>query len=254
MDWPKISIITPTLNQGKFIQQTINSVLNQNYPNLEYIVMDGGSSDETLGILRSYGKRLKWISQRDNGQADAINTGMELASGEILAFINFDDYYLPGVFEMVARTFTRTNCKWLTGDYRIVDENDIDIQPLTIFYKRFWRNFSSPNLLFILNYIVQPSTFWTRDLWNNIGLFDVSLQYALDYDLWNRAIKISRPYIIKQPLSAFRIHGSSKGGSMFQNQFDEELQVLKRYNRNPFILRAHQFHNFLIKSIYKIIK
>ena len=254
MDWPKISIVTPTLNQGRFIQQTINSVLNQNYPNLEYIVMDGGSSDDTLEILRSYGKKLRWISDKDKGQADAINTGMELTSGEILAFINSDDYYLPGVFDLVARKFSLTQCQWLTGDYRIVDKNGNDIQALTILYKRFWRNFSSATLLSVLNYIIQPSTFWSRDLWKRTGSFDVSLKFVMDYDLWMRAIKINLPHIITQPLSAFRIHGSSKGGSLFQNQFDEELHVLKRYDQTPFIFRTHQFHNFLIKSIYKVIK
>ena len=254
MDSPKISIITPTLNQGRFIQQTINSVLNQNYPNLEYIVMDGGSTDDTLAILKSYGKKLKWESNKDNGQADAINNGIELASGDILAFINSDDYYLPGVFDLVARKFFLLNCQWLTGDYEIIDGNCNQIQSLTILYKKFWRNFSSSNILYLINYIVQPSTFWSRDLWNTVGSFDISLQYALDYDFWIRASNVSLPLIVKQPLSAFRIHKASKGGSMFQNQFDEELQVLNRHVRNPFIFRAHQFHNTLIKFIYKLIK
>jgi len=254
MEWPKISIITPTLNQGKYLKQTIDSVLSQNYPNLEYIVMDGGSTDETIEILRTYGAKLRWISKKDKGQADAINTGMEMASGEILAFINSDDYYLPGVFDLVAKKFSQTECQWLTGDYFIVDKDDHKIQALTILYKKFWRNFSSSTLLSVLNYINQPSTFWSRNLWEKSGPLDSSLKFAIDYDFWMRTIKISLPYITNQPLSAFRIHKSSKGGSMFQNQFDEELQVLKHYSRDPLIFRMHQFHNFLIKSIYKIIK
>ena len=254
MDWPKISIITPSFNQGRFLRQTIDSIISQDYPNLEYIVMDGGSTDETIEILQSYGNKIRWFSEKDHGQADAINKGMALASGEILTYINSDDYYLPDVLNLVAREFSRTDCKWLTGDYRIVDQDNRKIQGLVVLYKKFWRNFSSASILSLLNYIVQPSTFWSRDLWSRTGQFDISLRYTLDYDLWLRAIKVDLPLVVKQPLSAFRIHKSSKGGIGYQIQFEEELLVLERYHPNSVIVRAHRFHNSLIKLIYKIIK
>jgi len=254
MDWPKISIITPSFNQGCFLRQTIDSIISQDYPNLEYIVMDGGSTDETVGILQSYGDKIRWFSEKDNGQADAINKGLALASGDILAYINSDDYYLPGALKLVAQKFPQTGCKWLTGDYRIVDQEDHKIQSLVVLYKKFWRNFSSAGVLSLLNYIVQPSTFWSRALWSRTGQFDVSLRYTLDYDLWLRAFKVELPLVVKQPLSVFRVHKSSKGGIGYQIQFEEELQVLQRYHTNSVIIRAHRFHNALIKLIYKMIK
>ncbi len=254
MDAPKISIITPSFNQGVFIRQTIDSVLGQNYPNLEYIVMDGGSTDGTLDILRSYGADLRWVSQKDAGQADAINRGMGLASGDILAFLNSDDYYLPGALALVAERFAQSGCLWLTGDYRIVDQDSREMQGFVVRYKTFWRGFSSASVLAVLNYIIQPSTFWSRDLWQAAGPLDVSLRYTMDYDFWMRAFRVAPPLILDQALSAFRIHKSSKGGSQYERQFDEEIQVLRRYNRSRAIDWTHRVHNTLIKLAYRILK
>ena len=254
MDLPRISIVTPTLNQGGYIQQTIESVLKQNYPNLDYIVMDGGSTDGTIDILRSYGNRIRWISNRDNGQADAINRGMEMADGEILSFINSDDYYLPGVFELIARTFHETQCQWLTGDYRVIDPNGREIHQLIVWYKKLWRRNFSPQVLAVLNFVAQPSTFWSRTLWCKIGPLDISLRYTFDYDFWVRAALESSPIVEKKALSVFRIHKTSKGGAEYRYQFAEELKVLQRYHPKPLVFRLHQLHNSLINSIYRIIK
>ena len=115
---PKISIVTPSFNQGRFLEETILSVLNQRYPNLEYIVIDGGSTDESVDIIRRYENRLAyWISERDNGQVPAINKGLEQATGDIFAFINSDDVYLPGAFAAVAEYFENyPECEWVCGD------------------------------------------------------------------------------------------------------------------------------------------
>lgn len=254
MNAPRISIITPSFNQGQFINQTIDSVLGQNYPNLEYIVMDGGSTDGTLDILRSYGTALRWVSEKDNGQADAINRGMSMASGDILAFLNSDDTYLPGVLHLVAEQFSQRGCQWLTGDYRIVDQDSREMQGFVVSYKAFWRKFSSARVLSVLNYIIQPSTFWSRTLWEAAGPLDVSLRYTMDYDFWLRAIRLAPPLVIPRPLSAFRIHKTSKGGSQYEQQFDEEIQVLRRYNKSRTIDWVHRGHNALIKLAYRIIK
>jgi len=144
--FPKISIITPSFNQGKFIKKTIDSVLSQNYPDLEYVVIDGGSTDNTVKILKSYGNKIKWISEKDKGQADAINKGLKIINGEIIAFINSDDYYLPDTFKKIVDFFKQNiTCNVVTGDYLIINENGKPIQSFVGFYKI--QQLSLPNLV-----------------------------------------------------------------------------------------------------------
>lgn len=252
--WPKILIITPSLNQGKFIRQTIDSVLNQNYPNLEYIVVDGGSTDETLEVLKSYGDKFLWISEKDQGQSDAINKGFNMATGDILAFINSDDYYMPNILDLVARTFMETHCDWVSGDYKIVDPSGRSIQSYIVIYKEILRKFSSKTLFYVANYIIQPSTFWTRKVWCSAGPMDTNLDYSMDYDFFVKAFQISKPVILNQTLSAFRIHPSAKGNTHYVKQFDLGLQILKRYCDNQVIITAHRLHNVMIKLAYRFLK
>lgn len=251
---PRVSIVTPSYNQGKFIRQTIESVLNQSYPNIEYIIIDGGSTDSTLDILASYGNKIQFISEMDEGQTDAIIKGLNRSTGDILSFLNSDDMLLPGAIQRVVDSFVNSQALWLTGDYQIVDANGKQIQSFVIHYKRLMRRCSSIGMIMFANYIAQPSTFWSRELTESVGKFDVSLRYTMDYDYWLRAFMIAPPLILNAPLSAFRIHSASKGGVEFDNQFDEELEVLKRYTGNRFMIFCHKLHNQIIKSVYRIIK
>jgi len=252
--FPKISIITPSYNQSRFIQQTIDSVLNQGYPNLEYIIIDGGSTDNTLEILQSYGNSIKWVSEPDQGQADAINKGAQMATGEIMAFINSDDFYLPGTLITVADAFANHRCDWLIGNYLIVNQHNANIQRYIITYKNILRIFSSYFLLSLTNFIPQPSTFWRMDLYREVGPLDISLKFALDYDLWMRFWQISPPFKLSKTLAAFRLHNTSKSGSQFIVQFDEELSVLQRHNHNPLVYFVHKLSNYFISKIYCYIK
>lgn len=255
MEFPKISIITPTLNQSQFIVQTIDSVLSQNYPNLEYFVIDGGSTDATIDILKSYSDRLVWISEKDKGQADAINKGIHMASGEIIAFLNSDDYYFPGVLEKVASIFqSNPTGNWLTGSYRIVNSNNQSIQPFIVEYKNFLRNHSSMRTLRLANYIVQPSTFWRNNVHSEIGFFDDKLRFAFDYDFWLKLQSKFKPICTNEPFTAFRIHTESKGGKEYRNQFDEELRVLRRYTTSKKEYYLHKIHNKIIVLLYRLIK
>lgn len=250
-----ISIIIPSYNQGKFIKQTIDSILNQTYKNVEVLVIDGQSSDSTIEVLKTYGNQIFWISEKDNGQTDAINKGIKLAKGEVITYLNSDDYYLDGTLENIVNHFIENkNTLWITGDYIIVDEKGNEIQSLIAKYKKILRKFLSLNLLSILNPINQPSTFLTKKLIDKIGYFNDDLKYTMDYDYWLRAIKENKPMVLDQKFSAFRIHNNSKGGSMFINQFEEEMNVAEHYSRNILLLTLHKLHNFLIIFVYKLIK
>jgi glycosyltransferase involved in cell wall biosynthesis len=251
--YPRISIITPSLNQGKFIRQTIESVLSQDYLAIEYIVMDGGSTDSTIHILKKYESRLTWVSKKDKGQADAINMGMKKATGDILCYLNSDDYFLPGTLSKIVSLFMQyPGVTWITGDYKIVNDRGRQIQRFIPWYKRKLREIHIPLLL--TNPIIQPSTFWRRSLVQQIGLFDVKLRFAFDYDYWLRASKIGAPIVIPDRLSAFRIHRNSKGGVLYKRQFAEEEQVLRRYTDSKVMIELHKLHNGFITRIYDRIK
>jgi len=250
----KITVIIPSLNQGKYIEKTILSLLDQDYPNLEIIVMDGGSTDSTVSILKKYDSVLIWFSEKDNGQADAINKGLRISTGEIIGFLNSDDFLLPNSLNLISEHFHDANTLWLTGDYIIVDSNDKPIHSFIVGYKRLLRKFSSKNLLLITNFIVQPSTFWRKTLSTQIGCFDESLKFVMDYDYWLRAYNLSKPKIIEEPISGFRIHKQSKGGSQYKNQFREEYLICKRHTKNPLLKLFHKIHNELIVFSYNLIK
>ncbi len=252
---PKISIVTPSFNQGQFIEQTIQSVLSQGYPNLEYIVMDGGSIDNTIEILKKYEGKLKWFSEKDKGQSDAINKGLKMATGEIVAWLNSDDYYLPGTLNKVGEYFeTHTNAQWLTGDYEIIDENGKSIHSFVRAYKNFLRRTPFKSTLFVANYINQPSTFWKKNILNEIGYINEQYHLCMDYDLWLRIYAKYHLHTLYSPLSAFRIHSSSKGKQQFVKQFTEDLEVAKANNASKIALGLHAIHNALVTLIYNVIK
>jgi glycosyltransferase involved in cell wall biosynthesis len=251
----KFSIIVPSYNQGEFIAQTIDSILNQSYKNVEILVIDGGSTDSTIEVLKTYGDKIFWLSEKDRGQTHAINKGLALAKGEIITFLNSDDYYLGGTLETVAKQFEAKKEKiWLTGNYVIVNEVGKPIQSLVIKYKSFYRKFLSFNLLTVINPINQPSTFLRRPLIEQLQNFKEDLHYTMDYEFWLRAIKIQKPILVNDKLSAFRIHKNSKGGSRFKQQFKEEMAVAKQYQKNQLFIFLHALHNQVINLCYSIIK
>lgn len=251
----KFSIIVPSYNQGHFIAQTIDSILNQSYKNVEILVIDGGSTDSTIEVLKTYGDKIFWLSEKDRGQTHAINKGLALAKGELITFLNSDDYYLDGTLEIVARQFQLNKEKtWLTGDYIIVNEKGERIQSAIIKYKTFFRKFLSFNLLTVLNPINQPSTFFTRQLIQQLQGFREDLHYTMDYEFWLRAIKIQKPIVVTDKLSGFRIHKESKGGSRYKEQFKEEFAVAKQFQKNQLLLLLHSMHNKLINLSYSILK
>jgi len=187
----KISIVTTNYNTDKYLEQTIQSVLNQKGDfELEYIITDGGSTDNSLDIIKKYKDRLKYISEKDKGQSDGINKGLKMATGDIVAFLNADDVYTDGALDKVVTYFKENpDCMWLTGYGKIIDENGKQIKKYITEYKnRKLRKFTFEQLL-IENCISQPATFWRRKLLDEMGYIDESLHYSMDQDLWARFAK-----------------------------------------------------------------
>jgi glycosyltransferase involved in cell wall biosynthesis len=225
MSLPSISIVTPTLNQGVFICQAVDSVLSQNYPALDYRVRDGGSTDGTLEILASYGSRLAWRSSPDRGQTDAINRGWAESSGEILAWINSDDFYLPGALAQVGQYFAEhPEIDWLYGDCLLVnrDGNETGRYPARDFdYLTLVRETH--------NYIPQPAAFIRRRVYEALGPLDEDLHFVMDFDYWLRAGMRNRAGYLAAPLAALRLHDSAKSVAQLARFARELVAVYQRY-------------------------
>jgi glycosyltransferase involved in cell wall biosynthesis len=250
---PRISIVTPSYNQGEYIAETIDSVLNQDYPDLEYLVMDGGSTDGTLDVLRRYDGRLQWTSEEDRGQSHAINKGFRRATGEVLAFLNSDDLYEPGALRKVGDFFaSHPQAAWLTGRCRNVDHAGREIRRPVTFYKNLWLRLRSYAALQITDYVSQPATFWRRAVIDKVGLFDEGLHYAMDYDYSLRVGRHFRLWVLPEYLAAFRIHPSSKAGASASAQFDADLDIARRHVTSPVRLGLHAVHNAAIVAIYRL--
>jgi glycosyltransferase involved in cell wall biosynthesis len=254
--WPRISIVTPSLNQGDFIEKTIQSVLSQEYPNLEYIIIDGGSTDGTLSILSKYSGQIKFINEKDQGQTDAINKGLRLTNGDILSYLNADDILLAGSLKEVGSIFKKhTDVQWLTGRCKIIDEHGREVRGAIYHYKNLLLHSSSYLLLLITNYISQPATFWRRELLSRCGLFDPNLNWVMDYDYWLRIWKESSPYIYHSDLAGFRIQRNSKttSGAHLRGYIDEESFVVERHSPVKIWSQLHNAHRLLMTNMYRFM-
>jgi len=201
----KLSIVTPSFNQGRFLEETILSVLDQNYPNLEYIVIDGGSTDETLDVIRKYEDRITyWESEKDRGQVHAINKGIEKTTGDIFGFLNSDDLYLPGAFKTVSEYFEgHPNSEWVCGDTIMFGEGQDDERIETIVPK------SAAQCLSWAYTASQPGHFWKRELIT--GGFDEAWPYDFDHDLYVRLLLAGHKCeYIPQAFARYRLHAASK--------------------------------------------
>lgn len=208
---PKLSIITPNFNQGSFLEKAILSVLNQNYTNLEYIIIDGGSTDQSVEIIKKYQNRLSyWLSEKDRGQSDAINKGLSKVTGDIVAWIGSDDWYEDNVFHQVAQEFLRHNNKIIIGNcqrHYITSGKTRLLIPGTPTFRtmtRYWRKQFCPP---------QPSIFFSREALEYSGPLNESLMYGMDLDLWLRMVRRYDFHYIDKLLSHYLIHDSSKSGS-----------------------------------------
>lgn len=238
-DLPKLSILTPSFNQAQFIAATVESVLGQNYADLEYFVLDGGSTDGTAEIMAHYAGRLTFISEPDNGQVDALNKGLRMCTGEVVGFLNSDDIYLPGALQKVGEYFAQQpTARALTGKCRRIDEYGRETNRFITTYKNVWLRFISFQTLLIQQYISQPSTFWRRELIAEVGAFNPAYRYAFDYEYWLRMFKKTRIHYLNAYLAAFRVHGASITGGTATKHLAEETQIASQY-ASPAVYRIH---------------
>ena len=218
--WPLVSIVTPSYNQGRFLRRTIDSVLNQTYPHIEYVVIDGASTDESVEVLKSYGDRFPWVSERDHGQTDAINKGFARTHGEIQAYLNSDDVLLPDAVEKVVDYFLRhPQCDMLYGEAHYIDKED------RVTGKYHTADYSFTHLMETC-FVCQPAAFWRTRIAEKIGPFDDRLHYAMDYDYW---IRIDRAggHIehVHDVLACSRLYGETKTMSARKQIHEEVLRV-----------------------------
>lgn len=212
---PKISIITPSFNQAHFLGATIESVLSQDYPNLEYIIIDGGSNDGSVDIIKQYKNKISyWISEADRGQAHAINKGLSMASGSIIAWLNSDDQYEKNTFKTIVKYSAQLNGPYfITGQTQFIRNNTIVWKPSNSGDKDLKKlEYNQIDLLKCWeNSLAQPSTFWSKSTFEQLGYLNENLYFALDLEYWLRGIQNRIPfYHCNNILSDFNYHDNSK--------------------------------------------
>lgn len=224
-EWPLVSVVTPSLNQGRFIADAIESVLGQDYARIEHLVVDGASTDDTLAVLGRFDGRIRWISEPDHGQGAAINKGFRLAAGEILAWLNSDDLYEPqAVSAAVAYLQAHPDTAMVYGDATHVDAEGKEIGPCA-----YVGPFDLDRLVHESDYIVQPATFFRRSAFEAVGGLDESLHWAMDYDLW---LKMARRFplaYLPRRLARYRQTGQNKTAVGRFDRFAEIAHVGRRH-------------------------
>jgi len=228
---PKISVVTPSYNQGSYLEQTIQSVLDQDYPNLEYIIMDGGSTDGSVNIIKQYASHLThWETGPDGGQAAAIDKGFSISTGEILGWLNSDDILLPGCLSAVARKFpSDPETVALTGRLVRINNND---KPVSVVLPR--NTGTLRHMLFYGHSLPQMATFWRRCAYEKAGGLDTTMEFSFDFDFFVRLRQIGKIFLIPDYLAAFRLHPSQKSSTLQDKRQAENHLIRERYGCGSF--------------------
>ena len=222
---PSISLVTPSLDQGRFLRATIESVLAQGYPALDYAVQDGGSTDETLEVLRSFGDRIRWTSEKDAGQADAINRALRLATGDVLGYLNSDDVLLPGALRAVGEAFAAS------PDAVFVFGRAVYLDAAGTRVSEYLTRPDAMERLADACFVAQPAAFFRRTAWADVGEFDVSLHHTMDYDYWLRIAArygAGRCRYLDRELAGARMHADAKTVSGWERALEEIFDLVKR--------------------------
>jgi len=234
---PRLTIVTPSFNQGEFLERTIDSVLSQGHPNLEYFIVDGGSTDSSVEIIRRHEKHLAWwTSERDRGQVHAINKGLARATGEWVGWQNSDDVYLPGSFAEAAQQMTSGDSAGLVaGDLLMIDKNECPLREIRYVQPTF-RSLRAEGMV-----IANQSAWWKTSLHASVGFLDEDYNCSFDYDWFLRLLLHTHARYVNKTLGAIRMHGESKT-SMLSPQFSEQnAAILRRHGGIPSRWERHLF-------------
>lgn len=226
--YSKITIVTPSYHQGAFIEETIQSVIGQQYPNLEYIIIDGGSTDNTVEIIKKYEKYLTfWVSEKDKGQSHAINKGFIRATGDIMAWLNSDDMYLPGTLAYINKTLNAKEAALCFGNcIHFREEADKVISSGSDVVAA-----AQKNSIDAMDFIIQPATFWTKIAWMNTGALREDLHYAFDWEWFIRARNAGVNFLpVARPLSVYRFHEGHKTSSGSESRIREIEEIYNLHN------------------------
>lgn len=218
----RITIITPSFNQGRYIRKNIESVVNQNHNDVEHIVVDGGSTDETVSILRQY-DHVKWISEPDKGQSDALNKGLAMATGEVVGWLNADDFYEPDIFASVARNFPNRNVKWVVGRTNMYVDNQEMVVPMKSHKIGYYELLDSPDI------VRQQGAFYRRDILSEVGGWNSDLFMVMDFDLWVRISRLYPPKVVNENWAFFTLHSDQKTSlNNARSEIREIHKILRR--------------------------
>jgi glycosyltransferase involved in cell wall biosynthesis len=251
--YPKISIVTPSYNQSQFLERTILSVLNQNYPNLEYIIIDGGSTDGSVDIIKKYEKYLAyWVSEPDKGQADAINKGFSKSTGDILAYINSDDTYVPGAFFKIVEAISdNPKADLVFGNIHFVDEYDNKFDEL-----RFTK-FDFSTLIYEGGNLHQTGAFWTRKIYDAVKGVNVKYKFCIDFDFFCRVAEAGNLKYIREYIANFRYHRKSKSSMIDYIGLVEHEEIATRYRKSNnkiylkykrMLCQIRRFFNYIVQG------
>lgn len=231
--YPKISIVTPTYNQGAYIEECIQSILGQGYPNLDYIIIDGGSSDNTIDIIKKYQDKLSyWVSEKDNGLYDALNKGFKKATGKILGWLNSDDILHRKSLFTIADIFnTLPEIQWVQGYPTLIDQKGrivFHLNPRFDKFEFFLKEYHDGT------FIQQESTYWTRELWEKAGShLSTNYKYAGDFELWMRFFAIGKLYTTPAMIGAFRYRGEEQLSNKYFSEYLKECDlIIEEYSKH----------------------
>ncbi|KAF2333124.1 glycosyltransferase family 2 protein [Flavobacterium daemonense] len=258
MNYPKITIVTPSYNQGQYLEDTILSVLGQRYPNLEYLIYDAASTDNSVEIIKKYEKELTyWISEKDKGQADAINKGFTRATGDILMWLNSDDILMPNVLHFIAEQYIKKGDGIYFGNCIHFKENTNGV----LFARGSDEsNFFNNIPLELTDTIIQPASFWSKKVWMHNGILADDFHFGFDWEWFLRAKKNDIPfYFVNKSIAMYRFHEEHKSGSGGRKRQEELLKIYKIYSSKyaqlfELMIDENANMSFLEKNFFRLCR